>query len=877
MRKFVAFLMLPFLFLNLSIFKINFNNKNINSDFYDQNNIISGDAGYYHSGIIIDTDNDNYADTLYMWGDNQYGQIGNGSENGNIAKPILITPKNQEDWNGNIVDLSLDGYNSSVLVDTDNDNYGDTLYVWGDNNSNQINDSENNILFPVISYSSKNNKKGEIIDLDLSYTNTAISVDTNNDGYADTLYIWGDNSEGQIGNGTIGGTISIPTKVTPKEKNNWGGNIVDIALGEYFSSVLIDTDQDNYGDTIYTWGDNSNGQLGNGTTNNSLFPQKITPQGQDNWNGNIIDLEASANNISIIIDDIDSDNYADNLYIWGDNNNGQLGNGTTNNSLFPQRITPQGQDNWNGNIIDLSISLYNSGVLIDQNNDQYADSLYIWGSNKYGQLGNYNLNENRIYFPQLIFNTNNFKLKDFYFGSKNSYLLADLNNDGESDILYGCGDNSNYQLTNYYDNSNLKEFSSIFSIFPSSDSDYLISNYQILNQSQEDVTILLDFSQNGEEFNLLDYTSSERKIKVNYTDLDQNISNSQEFVIDDSYEITLTDLNSETNYQIDSIQYFYENGEYKYTIDQDPMYFQTEKTTPIIKENSIFIIENSITTTSFEFNIEIDNLKPNENETNFTQYDVNNGIWLIDQNENIYNSSFVTLNVISNGVINGTQNYQLEFLQNNLDTNTQYVFSKISLNDPNDPNSEIITLSNSLEIKTLSVNKQFVENSFVINETSITTNLLIYEITIDNLIYSDEQNREPIFLNFNLNENLYLKDSEGNIYSSTYVLKSSVHISSGTERGTEKYKFFFEIENLESNKNYNFENLSFTKNFDQSLDISENGNVNTKKQDRNFWILFFIVGFLIAFILITTILFWINLKLKEKIIENENKINDFQN
>jgi hypothetical protein len=66
MRKFVAFLMLPFLFLNLSIFKINFNNKNINSDFYDQNNIISGDAGYYHSGIIIDTDNDNYADTLYM-------------------------------------------------------------------------------------------------------------------------------------------------------------------------------------------------------------------------------------------------------------------------------------------------------------------------------------------------------------------------------------------------------------------------------------------------------------------------------------------------------------------------------------------------------------------------------------------------------------------------------------------------------------------------------------------------------------------------------------------------------------------------------------------------------------------------------------------
>jgi hypothetical protein len=61
--------------------------------------------------------------------------------------------------------------------------------MWGDNNLNQINDNENNILFPAISYSSKNNKNGEIIDLDLSYTNTAISVDTNYDGYADTLYI----------------------------------------------------------------------------------------------------------------------------------------------------------------------------------------------------------------------------------------------------------------------------------------------------------------------------------------------------------------------------------------------------------------------------------------------------------------------------------------------------------------------------------------------------------------------------------------------------------------------------------------------------------------------------------------------------------------
>jgi hypothetical protein len=56
------------------------------------------------------------------------------------------------------------------------------------------------------------------------------------------------------------------------------------------------------------------------------------------------------------------------------------------------------------------------------------------------------------------------------------------------------------------------------------------------------------------------------------------------------------------------------------------MQFQTIPANPIILADSILIIENSITANSFQYTIEINNLKVNETKDSFTQYDINNGI-----------------------------------------------------------------------------------------------------------------------------------------------------------------------------------------------------------------------------------------------------------
>jgi hypothetical protein len=298
----------------------------------------------------------------------------------------------------------------------------------------------------------------------------------------------------------------------------------------------------------------------------------------------------------------------------------------------------------------------NIGVIIDNNLDGYADTLYMWGYNNYGQFGN-GTTESKNH-PELITSSYSFLLKNInlnYYEANNIELdikLDDYQNiiNEEPEVILIDQNDIQYQTTFIADKSNVDDdqyyyqidnieyansynFTQILinnNIFDISleeiNTDYLISGYQISNINEEEAIIDLDTSQNSNNFNIDNYTNDQRKVKVNYTNLDNNNIYYKEFIIDNSYQTTIDNLNAETNYQIDSIQYFYEDGNYKYQIDQEVTQFQTIPATPIIEADSISIINNSITTNSFEYTIEIDNLKENETKDNFTQYDINNGI-----------------------------------------------------------------------------------------------------------------------------------------------------------------------------------------------------------------------------------------------------------
>ncbi len=188
-----------------------------------------------------------------------------------------------------------------------------------------------------------------------------------------TVWAWGNNDYGQLGKGD---TISAftPTKIDTLT------NIVAISAGSYFALALK-------GDgSVWAWGDNSFGQLGDGTTlNKRRKPARISS------------LTGLSGAISISAGDyhslaIKADHT---VWAWGDNSFGQLGNGTLNNTPYPIQV----QGIANANAIDAggyhSLALLNNGFV------------WAWGSNGQGQLGNGSTtNDSLPVMVQLLSNVN---------------------------------------------------------------------------------------------------------------------------------------------------------------------------------------------------------------------------------------------------------------------------------------------------------------------------------------------------------------------------------------------------------------------------------------------------------------------------------------
>ncbi len=101
---------------------------------------------------------------------------------------------------------------------------------------------------------------------------------------------------------------------------------------------------------LYTWGFNANGELGNGTTEDNSIPIKIM--------SNVKSASLGNGNSAAITENGD-------LYTWGNNSNGELGNGTTEDSSIPTKIM--------SNVKAVSLGAYHSAA-ITENGD-----LYTWG------------------------------------------------------------------------------------------------------------------------------------------------------------------------------------------------------------------------------------------------------------------------------------------------------------------------------------------------------------------------------------------------------------------------------------------------------------------------------------------------------------------
>jgi alpha-tubulin suppressor-like RCC1 family protein len=133
------------------------------------------------------------------------------------------------------------------------------------------------------------------------------------------VWAWGDNRAGQLGPGTTSGHAVTPVKVTGL------AGVTQISAGGSFALALLSDG------TVRAWGDNRRGQLGNGTRASSPVPVKVA--GLSQVTGISAGYDASIATRTSGISAITS------VWTWGGNDFGQLGDGTLTSRSTPERVT----------------------------------------------------------------------------------------------------------------------------------------------------------------------------------------------------------------------------------------------------------------------------------------------------------------------------------------------------------------------------------------------------------------------------------------------------------------------------------------------------------------------------------------------------------
>jgi len=196
-----------------------------------------------------------------------------------------------------------------------------TLWAWGYNDDGQLGDgttTDSNI--PV-----KAGTAVQQVQADWKWKAVSACLHTVAIKEDDTLWAWGNNSDGQLGDDTSGSGTNkrSPVKVGTTDQQAQAGWKWKAVSACWYHTVAIKEDG-----TLWAWGGNSNGQLGIGNISQQTIPVST---GTDKWRA----VFTGGNHTIALKDD-------GVLWSWGGNSFGQLGDATTIDRLSPVRVIVSG-------------------------------------------------------------------------------------------------------------------------------------------------------------------------------------------------------------------------------------------------------------------------------------------------------------------------------------------------------------------------------------------------------------------------------------------------------------------------------------------------------------------------------------------------------
>lgn len=319
---------------------------------------------------------------VLCWGDNEHGQLGDGT----IIESR--TPVAVNGLSSGVTVISVGNDHACALTDDAG------VLCWGNNSRGQLGDGTTKDISTPITVSGL---PSDVIIISSGYAHTCASTDSNG------LFCWGDNYFGQLGG-------AAASSIVPQAVENLPSDVTSITSG-YTHSCAHDN-----GGEILCWGDNSRGQLGDGSTTDSSTPVSITGLSSSltaisaggghtcavssggglycwgsNWRGelgNDIDWTSS---VPIAINGLSSDVTAmsagdghicaltsnGGTLCWGENANGELGNGSTSSSSTPVLVSGLLSD-----VTAISAGGFHTCALTS------SVGVLCWGNNFRGELGN---------------------------------------------------------------------------------------------------------------------------------------------------------------------------------------------------------------------------------------------------------------------------------------------------------------------------------------------------------------------------------------------------------------------------------------------------------------------------------------------------------
>jgi len=139
-----------------------------------------------------------------------------------------------------------------------------------------------------------------------------------------TVYGWGVGDQGQLGQGQKRNS-AVPVQVKSPDGTGFLADIKAVAAGHAHGCALKKDG------TIWTWGLNDRGQLGNGTYESSPLPVQVKDSGGTGVFGDIISIAAGVGHCAAV-------DSSGTVWTWGENVVGQLGDGTTEDRNLPVKI-----------------------------------------------------------------------------------------------------------------------------------------------------------------------------------------------------------------------------------------------------------------------------------------------------------------------------------------------------------------------------------------------------------------------------------------------------------------------------------------------------------------------------------------------------------